>query len=166
MFAVYGRKLMSKTLGTFMILIALALSMTACGNKTPSEKARAAGEAVGDAAKATGDAVGDAVQATGEFLNQPKDVDVKAAQERLDGIEQSWQALLAKAAPTTDEAKVELQNASDQMDKALATAKAKLEEAREASDEDWQRNVKPALDTALQESQRLYEDVYAMFGNG
>jgi hypothetical protein len=159
-----------------MVLIVLALGMTACGDKTPSEKARAAGDAVGDAAKNTGDAVGDAaqtagdavgdaVEATGEFLNRPKDVDVKAAQETLDGLEQKWQALLAKAAPTTDEAKVELQDANGQMTEALATAKAKLVEAKDASDEDWQQNVKPALDAALQKSQKLYEDVYARFGS-
>lgn len=161
---------MSKTLVTFMVLIALALGMTACGDKTPSEKAKAVGDAarttdaVGDAAETTGDAVGDAMEATGEFLAPSKDVDVKAAQERLDGIEQNWQALLAKAAPTTDEAKVELQDANDQMAEALATAKAKLVEAKDASDEDWQQNVKPALDAALQKSQRLYEAVYTRFG--
>lgn len=166
---------MSKTLLTYMVLIVLALGMAACGDKTPSEKARAAGDAVGDAAKTTadavsdaatttGDAVGNAVQATGEFLNQPKDVDVKAAQERLAGIEHDWQALLAEAEPTTDKAKAELQDADEQMAEMLATARAKLVEARDASDKDWQQNVKPALDAALQKSQKLYEDVYARFG--
>ncbi len=167
---------MRKKLGTFMVLIVLALGMTACGNKTPAEKARAAGDAVGDAANktadvisdaatTTGDALGDAVQATGEFLNQPKDEAVEAAQEKLAEIEQDWQALLVKATPTTDKAKVELQDADKQMAEALATAKAKLVEARDASDEDWQQNVKPALDAALQKSQKLYEDVYAQFGS-
>lgn len=165
---------MSKTLMTFMVLIVLALGLTACGDKTPAEKAQAAGDAVGDAAKATGeavsdaatttgDAVGDAVQATGAFLNPPKDADVKAAEERLAKIEQNWRALLATAAPTTDKAKVELQDANKQMAEALATAKAKLVEARNASDKDWQQNVKPALDAALQRSQKLYEDTYAWF---
>jgi hypothetical protein len=160
---------------TFMIIIVLALGVTACGDKTPAENARSAGDAVGDAARTTGDAVsdaatttgdavGNAVQATGEYLNQPKDADVKAAQERIAGIEQSWRALLASAAPTTDQAKVELQDADKQMAGALATAKAKLAEARDASDRDWQQNVKPALDAALLKSQRLYEDVYARFG--
>lgn len=167
---------MSKTLGTFMVLMVLALGMTACGDKTPSEKAKAAGEAVGDAAKATGeavsdaatttgDAVGNAVQATGEYLNQPKDVDVKAAQEKIAAIEKNWRALLAKTAPTTEKAKVELQDADKQMAEALATAKAKLVEAKNASDKDWQQTVKPALDAALQKSQKLYEDVYARFGS-
>ncbi|HET19509.1 MAG TPA: hypothetical protein ENO16_02735 [Chromatiales bacterium] len=159
-----------------MVLIVLALAMTACGDKTPAEKAKAAGEAVGDAAKTTGDAVsdaatttgeavGNAVQATGEFLNQPKDAAVKAAQERVAEIEQNWRALLAKAEPTTDKAKVELQDADRQMADALATAKAKLVEAKDANDENWQQNVKPALEAALQKSQRLYEDVYARFGS-
>jgi hypothetical protein len=167
---------MSKAPMTFTILIVLAFGMTACGDKTPAENARAAGDAVGDAAKATGDAVsdaatstgeavGDAVQATGEFLNQPKDADVKAAEERLAGIEQSWRDLLAKATPTTDRAKVELQDADRQMAEALATARAKLVEAKDASDEDWQQTVKPALDAALQKSKQLYEDVYARFGS-
>jgi len=56
-----------------MVLIVLALGMTACGDKTPSEKA-----------KATGEAVGDAIEATDELLTQSKDTDVKAAQETLD----------------------------------------------------------------------------------
>ena len=166
---------MNRTLVTYMILIVLALGMTACGDKTPAEKARATGDAVGDAATTTGeavskaaittgDAVGTAVQATGEFLNQPKDAEVKAAQERLVGIEQKWRALLAKAAPTTDEAKVELQDADKQMAEALATAKAKLVEAKDASDKDWQQNVKPALDAAVQKSQKIYEDVSARYG--
>jgi hypothetical protein len=159
-----------------MVLMVLALGMTACGDKTPAENARAAGDAVGDAAMTTGkavsdaatttgDAVSDAVQATGEFLNQPKDADVKAAQEKLAEIEQDWRVLLARAAPTTDQAKVDLQTADRQMAEALATAKAKLAEARDASDKDWQQNVKPAIEAALQRSQKLYEDVYARFGS-
>ncbi len=162
---------MNRTLVTYMILIVLALGMTACGDKTPAEKARATGDAVGDAATTTGEAVskaaittGDAVQATGEYLNQPKDAEVKAAQERLVGIEQNWRALLAKAVPTTDEAKVELQDAAKQMAEALATARAKLVEAKDASDKDWQQNVKPALDAAVQKSQKIYEDVSARYG--
>jgi len=166
---------MSKKLVTFMVLIVLTLGMTACGDKTPSEKAGAAGDAVGDAAKTTGDAVsdaatstgaavGNALQATGEYLNQPKDVDVKAARERIAEIEQNWRALLATTEPTTDKAKAQLQDADKQMTEVLATAKARLVEARDASDKDWQRNVKPALDAALQKSQELYEDVNARFG--
>ena len=145
---------MSKVVVTFMVLIVLALGMTACGDKTPSEKA-----------KATGDAVGDAMQATGEFLTQSKDADVKAAQETLDGIEKKWRDLLVKAAPTTDEAKVEFQNAKDQMAETLVNAKAKLVEAEDASSDAWQQNVKPALDAALQKAQKLYEDTYARFGS-
>lgn len=167
---------MSKTRVNVMVLIVLALGMTACGDKTPAENARSAGDAVGDAAKTTGDAVsdaatatgeavGDAVQATGKFLNQPKDMDVKDAQSRLDRIEQNWRTLLATAAPSTDKAKVELHDADKQMAEALATAKAKLVEARDASDNDWQQNVKPALDAAVEKSQKLYEDVYARFGS-
>jgi len=166
---------MSKKLVTFMVLIVLAIGMTACGDKTPADKARDAGDAVGeaaettgdavsDAAKTTGDAVGNAMQATGEFLNQPKDEAVQSAQERVAEIEENWRALLAKAEPTTDKAKVELQDADRQMDETLATAQAKLVEARDASDENWQQNVKPALEAALQKSQKLYEDVYARFG--
>jgi predicted small lipoprotein YifL len=171
-----ARKLTNKTLVTFMILIVLSLGMTACGDKTPSEKAKAAGDAVGDAAKATGDAVGDAakatgdavgdaMQATGEFLTQSKETDVKAAQETLDVIEKKWQDLLAEAAPSTDEAKVEFQNAKDQMAETLAKAKANLVEAENASGDDWQQNVKPALDAALQKAQKLYEDASARFGS-
>lgn len=167
---------MSKALVMFMVLVVLVLGMAACGDNTPAENARAAGEAVGDAAKTTGDAVsdaatttgdavGDAVQATGEFLNQPKDADIKAAREKLAEIEQNWRAFLAAAAPTTDKAKVELQDADKQMADALATAKAKLAEAKDASDKDWRQNIKPSLDAAVLKSQKLYEEVYARFGS-
>ena len=159
----------------FMVLIVLALGMIACGDKAPSEKAEATGDAVGDAAEttgdavgdaaeATGDAIGDAADATGEFLTQPKDADVKAAEERLEGIEKKWQELVAKAAPSTDEAKVEFQNAKEQMAASLAVARARLEEAKDASDDHWHQNVKPALDAALENSQKFYEETYAKFG--
>jgi len=156
---------------TFMVLIVLTLGIMACGDRTASEKAKATGDAVGDAAEATGDAVsdaaeptGDAMKATGEFLTQSKDADVKAAQETLDGIEKKWQVLLAEAAPSTDDAKVEFQSAKDEMAATLATAKAKLEEAKDASDDHWRQDVKPALDAALEKSEKLYEDAFAKFG--
>ena len=169
---------MSKTLMlTFAVALVLVLSLQACGGKTPSEKAsdagqsagqavndaaKATGGAVGDAANATGKAVGDATKATGDFLTQSKDTSVKTAQETLDGIEKKWQALLAKAAPTTDQAKAYLQKAKDLMAQALAVAKARLVEAAHAGA--WQQDVKPALDAALQEAQQLYEDTAAKLG--
>ena len=182
---------MSKTLMMFAVVMALALGMTACKKNTPSEKAsdagksagqatndaakatahavtdaaKATGTAVSDAAKATGKAVGDATKATGEYLTQPKDTAVKAAQETLDGLEKKWQDLQAKAAPATDEAKADLQKAKDQMAQTLADAKAKLVEAKDASADVWQQNVKPALDAALQKAQKLYEDTAARFGS-
>jgi hypothetical protein len=159
------RTLTNKTLVTFMILSVLSLGMMACGDKTPSEKAKATGDAVGDAAEATGDAVGDAMQATGEFLTQSKETDVKAAREALVVIEKKWQDLLAEAAPNTDEAKVEFQNAKDQMAETLAKAKATLVEAENASGDEWQQNVKPALDATLHKAQKLYEDASARFGS-
>ncbi len=71
-----AKELTGRTRVTLMVLIVLALGMTACGDKTPSEKA-----------KATGEAVGDAIEATDELLTQSKDTDVKAAQETLDASE-------------------------------------------------------------------------------
>ena len=130
---------MSKTLTAFAVVMALSLGMTACKEKTTSEKvsdsaksagqaandaAKATGKAVGDAAKVTGAAVGDAIKATGEYLSQSKDTAVKVAQETLNGIEKRWQDLQAKAVPTTDEAKADLQKAKDQMTQTLADAKA------------------------------------------
>ena len=171
---------MSKTLMTYAVLMALALGMTACREKTASENAsnagksvgqaagdaaKATGNAIGDAAKATGTAVGDATKATGEFLTQSKDTAVKAAQEALNGIETKWQDLQVKAAPTTDEAKADLQKAKDQMAQTLADAKAKLVEAKDAGADVWQQNVKPALDAAVARAQKLYEDTAARFGS-
>lgn len=180
---------MSKTLMMFTVVLALALGMTACGKKTPSEKAseagrsagqaaedaakatgntvgdaaEATGTAVGDAAEATGNAVGDATKATGEYLTQSKDTAVAAAQATLNGIEKGWQDLLAKAAPTTDEAKADLQKAKDQMAQTLADARAKLVEAKDAGADAWQQDVKPALDATLSKAQKLYEDTAAKF---
>jgi hypothetical protein len=172
-------------------LFVLALGMVACGDKTPSEKAKATGDAVGDAvgdaaktagdavgdaaktagdaagdaAKTAGDAVGDAIQATDDFLTQSKDEGVKVAQEKLDEIEKNWQDLLAKAEPATSEAKVDLQKAKEQMDTALADAKVKLMKAKAASEDGWKQDAKPALDAALQKAQKLYEDTLARFGS-
>ena len=157
-------------------LFVLAFGMVACGDKTPSEKAKATGEAVGDAAKTAseavgdaaktaGDAVGDAIQATDDFLTQPKDEGVKAAQDKLDEIEKNWQDLLAKAEPATSEAKVDLQKAKEQMDTALADAKVKLMKAKAASEDGWKQDAKPALAAALQKAQKLYEDTFARFGS-
>lgn len=132
-----------------MLLIVPTLGIAACGDKSPADNARAAG---------------DAVQATVEYLDPPKDAEVKAAQDQLAGLERGWQTLLAKAAPTTDKAKVELRDADKQMTAAIAAAKVKLVEAKAASDKDWQQNVKPALDAAVEKSQKLHDDVYARFG--
>ncbi len=180
-------KLTGKALPTIVFLVMLAMGLSACGEKTPSEKAKAAGEAVGDAmqatgeavgdaakvtgeavgdaAKATGEAVGDAVQATGEFLSQSKDEDVKAAQATLDRIEKEWQDFLMKSAPTTAEARVDFQSVRNQMAETLADARARLAEAKDASADAWQKDVKPALDAALQKAQKLYEDASARYGS-
>lgn len=156
-------------------LFVLALGIAACGDKTPSEQAKATGEAVGDAmktagdaagdaAKTSGDAVGGAIQATSDYLTQSKDEGVKAAQEELDEIEKNWQDLLARADPATSEAKVELQEAREQMAMALADAKVKLMKAKAASEESWKQDAKPALEDALQKIKKLYEDTSARFG--
>ena len=63
---------MSKTLIALAVMLALALGMTACEEKTTSEKVSGAaqdgGKAVGDAAKATGNAVDNAAKATGNAV--------------------------------------------------------------------------------------------------
>jgi predicted small secreted protein len=148
---------MSKTLIALVIVVALSLSVTGCTKKT--------GETANDAANATGEAVGNAAEATGEYLTQNKNEAVKAAQEKIALLDKKWQELQAKAAPTTDEAKVEFQNAKDQMAKTLAEAKTKLIEAKDAGADAWQKDVKPALDAALDKAQKLYEDTAAKFGS-
>jgi hypothetical protein len=179
---------MTKKWITFAAVLALAVGMTACEKKTVEnasdagksagttvkeatedagqavkDAGEATGDALSDAAKATGAAVGDAATATGEFLTQSKDTAVKAAQETLSGIEKKWQELQAKAAPATDEAKADLQKAKELMAETLADAKAKLVEAKDASADVWQQDVKPALDAALAKAQKLYEDTAAKF---
>jgi hypothetical protein len=171
---------MNHTLMTSTVVMLLALGLTACGEKTTTEKAtdaaKTTGTAVGDAAKATGTAVkdaavatgtavSDATKATGEFLTESKDSAVKTAQETLDGLEKKWADLQAKAAPVTDEAKAAFQKAKDEMSQALAYAKTKLVEAKNASADVWQKDAKPALDTAVQKAKNLYEDVAAKFSN-
>ncbi|MBE0618247.1 MAG: hypothetical protein IH608_10020 [Proteobacteria bacterium] len=168
---------MSRTSMMFAVVMALALGMMACEKKTSekesdvsksagritSDAAKATGNAVGDAAKATGNAVGDAAKGTGDYLTQSKDSAVKAAQETLSGLEGKWQDLEAKAAPTTDAAKADLQRAKEQMVEALSDAKTKLAEAKDASDSAWEQNIKPALVAALAKAQKLYEDTAAKF---
>ena len=171
---------MRNALMTFAVVMVLALGMTACGKRTPSEKAsdagksagqtardaaKATGNAVGDAAKATGNVVGGAAKATGEYLSQSKDTAVKAAQETLNGVEKKWQDFLAKAAPTTDAAKDDLRKARDEMARTLADAKAKLIQAKDASAGAWHENVKPTLEAAVQKAQRLYHDAADRFGS-
>jgi hypothetical protein len=129
------------------------------------DAAKATGGAVGDATKATGEFVGDAARATGEFLRESKDASVKAAQNTLDGIEKKWQELQANAAPASDEAKADLQKTKDVMAQALADAQAKCVEAKDASADVWQKNVKPALDAAVLKAQKLYDDAAAKFAS-
>jgi len=156
---------MNNALMTFAVVMVLAFGTTACGNKTPSENAKSAEQAVSDAAKATGAAVGDAAKATGEYLSGSKDTAVKNAEEAVNWIEKKWQELHAKAVPTTDEAKADLQKAKDKMAEILADAKVKLVQAKDASADAWQRDVKPGLETALRKARELYEDVAAKFSN-
>ena len=156
---------MIKTLLVVAILVLLYLGVTAYEERTTSETASDAGQAVGqaggDAVKATGTAAGDAPKTTGERLVRSKDEAVKAAQETLDGVERKWRDLQAKAEPATDEAKTDLQRAKVQIGGAFADAKAKLVEARDAGADTWHQDVKPALDAALQKVQKLYEDTSA-----
>jgi hypothetical protein len=168
---------MGKTLMLYAVVLAATLGMTACEKKmseTASDAAKSAGQTVGDAAKATGtavsdaakatgNAVSDAAKATGDYLTQSKDSAVQAAQETLNGPEKKWQDLQAKAAPTTDAAKADLQKVGDQMAQTLSDARAKLAEAKVASTDAWQENVKPSLDAALAKAQKLYEDAAARF---
>jgi hypothetical protein len=161
--------IMRNPLMTFTVVMVMVLGMIACSKKTPTEQvsdaAVSAGQAVSDAANTSGAAVGDAAKATGEYLTQSKDMAVRNAQETIDGLEKRWQDLQAKAQPTTDEAKADLQKAQDQMAQTLADAKAKLVEAKGAGTDAWQQNVKPALDAALQRAQKLYTDAAAKFGS-
>lgn len=168
---------MGKTLMLCAVVLAATLGMTACEKKlsenasdaaksagqTVSDAAKATGNAVSDAAKGTGNAVSDAAKATGDYLTQSKDSAVQAAQETLNGLEQKWQDLQAKAAPTTDAAKADLQNVKDQMAQTLSDARTKLAEGRDASADAWQQNVKPSLDAALAKAQKLFEDAVARF---
>lgn len=162
---------MSKTLTLIALVVVVALSIlstTGCKKKageTANDAAKATGNAVGNAAKATGKAVGNAAEATNDYLTQTKDEAVKAARKKIDLLDKKWQELQDKAAPATDEAKAELQKAKDQMAKTLAEAKTKLIEAKDAGVDAWQKNVKPALDVAMDKAQKLYDDTAAKFGS-
>lgn len=182
---------MSKKLLILAVVMVLALVMMVCREKKTIEKvmdaaksakqtvddaakstgkavddaAKSTGKAVDDVAKSTGKAVDDAAKSTIEYMSQSKDMLVKAANETLTEIEKKWHDLQAKAAPTTDKAKAGLRKVKEQMAKVLADAKAKLIDAKDASSEAWQQNIKPALDTALQNAQALYDDAVAEFGS-
>jgi len=136
----------------------------AAGNAV-GDAAKATGNAVGDAAKATGNAVGDAAKATGDWLAGSKDDAVKTAQNKVSDLETKWQALQDKAAPTTDEAKADWQKTKDQMAQLLADAKTRLVAAKDATDDVWQKDIRPALAAALDKAQKLYDDAAAKFGS-
>jgi hypothetical protein len=143
---------------------AVGNAANATGNAV-GNAANATGNAVGNAANATGNAVGDAAKATGDWLAGSKDSAVKAAQDKVADLETKWQALQDKAAPTTDAAKADLQKDKDQMAQTLADAKAKLVQAKDATDDAWQKDIKPALSAALDKAQKLYDDAAAEFGS-
>jgi hypothetical protein len=159
---------MSNTLIALIIIVTLFLGMTGCTKKTgeaANDAANATGKAVGNAAEVTGKAIGNAAEATGEYLTQNKDEAVKAAQGKIDLLDKKWQELQAKAAPATDEAKADFQKAKDQMARTLAEARTKLVEAKNAGADAWKKDVKPALDAALDKAQKLYEDTAAKFSS-
>ena len=109
--------------------------------------------------------MGDAAEATGDALTRWKDSAVETGQETLDAIGEKWQVLEAKAKPTTDEAKVEFQEAKDRMAQALADVEAELVEAKDAGADTWKQNGQPALDAAMKKAQKIYEDAAAQFGS-
>jgi len=98
-----------------MVLIMLALGMTACGDNTPSKKAKAAGEAVGDAIEATAESplvlTASEAQAVMEFETRLKEylalhrkleatlpaVPKKATPEQVDKNQQALSALIRTA---------------------------------------------------------------------
>jgi hypothetical protein len=155
-------QLMSRTLMTFMVVTVLASVAVLVIGTTSCEKKAASGNA-SDAGKSAGKTADDAAKAAGEFLAPSKDAAVKAAQETLDDLEKKWKDLQDKAAPATDEAKADLHKAGDQMVQALSDAKAKLVAAKDASDDVWHKDIKPALDAALDKAKKLYDDTAARF---
>jgi hypothetical protein len=171
---------MSKKLIALAAMLALAFGTTACdkgttsgsasnaaksAGQTVSNDAKAAGKVVGNDVKAAGNAVGDAATATSDWLAGSKDSAVKAAQDKVNTLETKWQALQDKATPTTDAAKADLQKAKDQMAQTLADAKAKLVQAKDATDDAWQKDIKPALAAAVDKAQKLYDDAAAEFNS-
>jgi hypothetical protein len=130
---------MGRKVVLFAVVMVLALGISGCGKTETPAKAPGAGDMGPQAAQA-------------------------AAQATVDDLEAKWVALVDKAAPTTDEAKADLQKAADDMAQVLADAKAKLEEAKAASADQWQKTIKPALDDAIAKAQKLYADASVKFG--
>ena len=159
---------MSKIWFALVVAAALSLGTAGCDKKSGEsvgEATKDTGNAVGSAVKTTGEAVGNAAETAGEFMAQTKDDAFKAAQDKIALLEKDWQRLQDKAAPATDEAKAQLQTAKDQMAKTLAEARTKLVEAKDASADAWQKDIKPAIDAALDKAKKLYEDTAARFGS-
>lgn len=157
---------MSRTLTMFVVVMALTLGMMACEKKAPAEKAPDSTQPAGitvDSAKPLSAALSDATKSADGLLAQSKDAAVKAAQTAVDTLEKKWQDLVAKAAPTTPEAKTDLQKSMTDMTATLTDIRTKLTEAKDASAEAWQKDIKPALDAALKNAQRLYDDTAAKF---
>ncbi|MDZ7859165.1 MAG: hypothetical protein U5O15_00615 [Candidatus Krumholzibacteriota bacterium] len=85
-----------RTLALFLALFMLAMGLSACGDKTPSEKAKTAGEAVDDAMQKTGDAVGGAAKTTGDAvgdaMQKTGDAVGGAAKTTGDAVDDAMQA--------------------------------------------------------------------------
>ncbi len=151
---------MGKILMTLAVIAALAFAVVGCEKKAPAEKGMEKGAPAGTT---MGGTVSETAKTAGEQLGEAKDAAVQAAQDALDKLQQKWQDLTASAAPTTDEGKTDLQKTKDAMAQAMADAKAKLVEAKNAGADAWQNDVKPAFDAALEKAQKLYDEAALKF---
>ena len=149
---------MGKTLMTFAIMMALALGMTACDKKTPtdtaSDAAKSAGRTASDAAAATGDAVKDAAEATGTAVGDA----AKATGEAVGDAAKATGAAVGDATKATGEFLIQSKDA------AVKAAQDTLSGIEKKWD-DLQAKAAPATDEAKADFQKAKDQMSETLGD-
>lgn len=131
-------------------------------SETTHEK-RASTRTVSEAAGNIRRGIKDTVSATGEFVSLSRDAAVEAAKKKINDLEAKWHDIQLQARPRTEEAKVELLRAKDEMNRVLAEVKIWVIETKDAGAGAWRKRIQPALDASLKKAQAFFDQAAARF---
>lgn len=120
---------------------------------------RTMSEAAGDVRRG----LRETASATGEFFSLSRDAAVEVAKKKINDLEAKWHDVQLQARPRTEEAKVELLRAKDEMNRMLAEVKIWVIETRDAGAGVWRKRIQPALDASLKKAQEFFDQASARF---